>query len=103
MQFGVGLLQEGGDDVGALHSAGSCFSRDWTRPLLDLCSLAVFGCAFGLVVLRDRDGTRGIVADRGWSFGLRNFGLSILVHERGVLLVAFGGESYVVELNFVDA
>ena len=112
MEFGVGLFQEGGDDVGALRAAGC---RLWRRLDTDLFALRalvaidlrlrlapVFLWCFG-----DWDRAGRVVAHGSCrpleSSRLSGFRLAVLEDELGVFLVAFGGEADVVELDFVDA
>ncbi len=106
MELGVGLLQECGDDVGALGAAGGGggLGGDGARSFLDLRCVGGLSCALLLVVLRNWDRAGGVGAHGCLGLRLSGFWLlAVLVDELGVFLVAFGGEADVVELDFVGA
>src|ERR1700733_11019825 len=91
MKFGVGFFEERGDYVGALQAVrGFCLA--WARFFDGAASLRIAATAGAAV------STGAIVA-----CNLMASVLLGLIDEAGVLLIAFGGEADVVELNFIGA
>ena len=109
MEFGVGLLQESGDDVGALRAAGWRLGmptvstrRTFAPPRLAWRRRLCPGL-LGFASAGTRRGGRHHMSLSLLASGLSCFRLIFLEDELGVFLVAFGGEADVVELDFVDA
>src|ERR1700686_892444 len=108
MQFGISLLQEAGDHVGALRAAGCEFTAG--RGGL-LGSGHRGGSGSGSAGFRRGGaslrfgGTAETDVSTWYGGGFREIRLDLagLVNEAGILLIALGGKTDVIELNFIRA
>src|SRR6202011_3568643 len=112
MNLGIGFLQECGDYVGALRSVWSRIRRGQFRgTMFRLGGPLGFGGCDGFALLRFGGTDEASVAT--WAAVVTSLVCVRCVTVRGceifledetrVFLVAFSGESYIVELNFIGA